>query len=460
MLKYSPLSYMQGISFPAIADGHGAMQLALQYQLDASQWWSAEQLLAKQFEQLRLLLLHANATVPYYQRLFAENGVQVPDRIDAKFFQTIPVSGRSAIQQAGQALDSTALPSAHGAKEYGTTSGSTGRPIRFARTSVTRTFWFAFALRDHFWHERHFAGKLSAIRWYPRGVAEPPFGAPEAHWGVIVAPLFATGPACSLNVAATLAEQLKWLRDEQPDYLVSFPSNLMALVRYASKMGVTLPALLEIRSIGESLSNTQRQQIESAWKTRVVDIYTCEEAGYLALQCPVSGDYHVQSENVILEIVDEQGAPCQPGKIGQVLITSLHNFATPLIRYELGDMAEFGGPCACGRGLPVIRRIHGRKRSRLQLPSGESLFPYLGEHEDIPQLTGVKMHQFQCVQHSVEEIELKLVLERPLNADEQAKVRALMQRNLGHPFRVRFSFPDNIARGPSGKYEEFLSLIS
>jgi phenylacetate-CoA ligase len=460
MLKHQPLSRLSGVSFPAIADGHGAMQLALQYQLDASQWWSAERLQSQQFEQVRALLVHANATVPYYQQLFARHGVQIPQRVDAEFFRQIPISSRQAIQQAEQGIESMALPPAHGAKEYGKTSGSTGRPVRFARTALTRTFWLAFALRDHLWHERDFTGKLGAIRWYARGVAEAPDGAREPNWGVIVAPLFATGPSCSLNVSASLAEQVDWLRREQPDYLVSFPSNLVALAAYAQEQGEALPGVRELRTIGESLGDSQRRQIEAAWQAKVVDIYTCEEAGYLALQCPVSGDYHVQAENVILEIVDEQGAPCPPGKTGQVLITSLHNFATPLIRYEVGDMAEFGEPCACGRGLPVIRRIHGRKRSRLRLPSGESLFPYLGEHGDIARVTGVKQYQFQCVQHSLEEIEVKLVLERPLDAAEQAAVSALMQRNLGYPFRVRFSFPQEIPRGPTGKYEDFVSLIA
>jgi phenylacetate-CoA ligase len=459
MLNQLPLSRLSGIRFPAIADGHGAMQLALQYQLDASQWWSHERLQAHQFEQLRTLLEHAAATVPYYQRLFGEHGLQIPERIDAEFLRQIPISARQAIQQAEHGIESAALPPEHGAMEFGKTSGSTGRPVRFARTAVTRTFWLAFALRDHLWHGRDFAGKLGAIRWYSRGVAEAPGGAHEPNWGVIVAPLFATGPSCSLNVAATLAQQLDWLRREQPDYLVSFPSNLVALAGYAQAQGVELPGVREIRTIGETLAQAQRQQIEAAWQAKVVDIYTCEEAGYLALQCPVSGDYHVQAENVILEIVDARGAPCPPGKIGQVLITSLHNFATPLIRYEVGDMAEFGEACGCGRGLPVIRRIHGRKRNRLHLPSGESLFPYLGEHGDIARATGVKVHQFQCVQHSLEEVELKLVLERPLDAAEQAAVSALMQRNLGHPFGVRFSFPAEIPRGPSGKYEDFVSLI-
>ena len=300
MLKHQRLSRLSGIGFPAIADGHGAMQLALQYQLDASPWWSSDRLQAQQFEQLRGLLAHAAATVPYYHQLFARHGLQLPERITPEFFRDIPISARQTVQQAEASIESRALPPEHGTKEYGKTSGSTGRPVRFARTAVTRTLWLAFALRDHIWHERDLRAKLGAIRWYARGVAEAPAGAHEPNWGVIVAPLFASGPACSLNVAASLDQQLDWLRRERPDYLVSFPSNLFALASYAQQLGVELPAVREVRTLGETLGAAQRQRIETAWRAKAVDIYTCEETGYLALQCPVSGDYHVQAENVIL----------------------------------------------------------------------------------------------------------------------------------------------------------------
>jgi phenylacetate-CoA ligase len=102
----------------------------------------------------------------------------------------------------------------------------------------------------------------------------------------------------------------------------------------------------------------------------MVDMYTCQEAGYLALQCPDHPHYHVQSENVLLEVVDDQGLPCAPGEVGRVLVTSLNNFATPLIRYEIGDYAEVGAACSCGRGLPVLKRIMGRYRNLLTLPDG------------------------------------------------------------------------------------------
>jgi phenylacetate-CoA ligase len=272
--------------------------------------------------------------------------------------------------------------------------------------------------------------------------------------------VFATGSGCLLNVVATLKQQLEWLRREQPDDLLSYPSNLVALVRYAAENNETLPPLQQIRTIGEMLTVEARAFIESAWQAKVVDVYTCEEAGYLAIQCPESGEYHVQSENVLLEIVDEHGLPCPPGKVGHVLITTLHNYLTPLIRYELGDMAEFGEQCSCGRNLPVIRKIHGRKRNRLILPTGESLFPYLGEYGDIQRATGVKISRFQCVQLSLEQVEIRLVAERPFTEAEQTIVAKNMQRNLGYDFEVTFQFFDEIPLGPTGKFEDFISHVA
>lgn len=459
MLTQLPFSRISGITFPAVPTPQACTQLALQYQLESSQWWLQDVLLAHQLRELQSLLRHAVASTPYYAELFVQHGLTVPERMTVDFLQQIPISRRTAIQQAGNRIESTQLPADHGGVEFSTTSGSTGRPVRFARTGLTHSLWLAFALRDHLWHARDFTGKLCAIRWYPRGAAEPPEGAHQADWGNIVAPLFASGPAASLNVVATLEQQVDWLMRERPDCLVSFPSNLAALARYAVAQNVELPPVREIRTVGETLTDQVRDLLTQSWKTKVTDVYSCEEAGYLALQCPQTDHYHVQSENVLLEIVDEEGKACPPGKMGQVLITTLHNFATPLIRYEVGDMAEFGEPCACGRGLPVIRKIHGRKRNRLQLPSGQSVFPYLGEHGETTRQTGVKVHQFQCIQHSLEEVELKLVVERPFTEDEQARVAERMQVHLGHPFRIVFSFPDAIPLGPTGKFEEFISHL-
>ncbi len=439
-----------------------ALRLAMLFQLERSQWWSAQEMRKAQLQQLNLILKHAQKSVAYYRDAWAKLGLALPEIIDEDFLARLPITRRKDVQEAGDHFVTNNLPFEHGKIQFGTTSGSTGRPVRFGRTSVTHLSWLAFALREHLWHERDFSGKLCAIRWASPGVAMPPEGAAGQNWGEVVEPIFATGATSLLNVTAKLSEQLEWLQREKPDYLISFPSNLLALTNYVQESGLKLPQVRQLRVVGETLTAAMRKALVDAWGAVVVDMYTCEEAGYLAVQCPQADHFHVQAENVILEIVDDEGKACPAGVTGRVLITSLNNFATPLIRYEVGDYAEFGPACPCGRGLPVIKRIHGRQRNRLIMPGGESLyslFPYLGEHGQIMRETGVKVSQFQCVQHSLKSVEIKLVLERELTSEEQGQVTLMMQRHLGYPFEIFYTFLPDIPRGPNGKFEEFISHV-
>lgn len=117
------------------------------------------------------------------------------------------------------------------------------------------------------------------------------------------------------------------------------------------------------------------------------------------------------------------GLPCAPEQIGEVALTTLHNFAMPLIRYRLGDYAELGEACSCGRGLPVLRRIHGRRRNMLRLPDGRQLWP------SIPAslwLDVVPLEQFQLVQRNAAELQINYVMSRQLTADEQARLAAVL----------------------------------
>jgi phenylacetate-CoA ligase len=175
------------------------------------------------------------------------------------------------------------------------------------------------------------------------------------------------------------------------------------------------------------------------------------------LQCPHSENYHVQSENLLVEILDEAGQPCRPGETGRVVITTLHNFATPLIRYEIGDYAEVGEACACGRGLPVLKRIMGRYRNLLTLPDGTRRWPRLGYESRLHDIAPIEL--MQMVQRSVEEIDVRLVMPRPLADDERESLSTFICNNLGHPFRLRFEYTDRIRNPANGKIEQFISLI-
>src|SRR5262249_10928972 len=204
--------------------------------------------------------------------------------------------------------------------------------------------------------------------------------------------------------------------------LLTYPSNLRYLAAHCHAHGVTLPRLEHVTSFGEVLSAETREECRRAWNLSVIDVYSAQEVGTIALQCPASEAYHVQGEAILVEVVDDQGEPCRPGEIGRVLVTPLNNFAMPLLRYEIGDHAVVGGPCACGRGLPVLERILGRERNALLVAGqGERYWPSFGSRK-LRQLAPIVQHQL--VQKSVTRLEARFVTQRPLTPDEESDLPA------------------------------------
>ncbi|WP_193368343.1 phenylacetate--CoA ligase family protein [Pelagibius marinus] len=453
-----PRSTVPGIITPAIPGRMASLLLSVLYQLDQTQWLSPEDLFAQQARQLRLLFAHAGQKVPFYGQRFAEAGIDPNAEVTRETFARLPILKREELQAAGEAIHATALPKSHGKRHHIETSGSTGRAVRMYGTEITGLFWRAGVMREHFWQGRDFGAKLGAIRWARKGVAMAPAGSHGESWGPASGAIYPTGPAVMLNIACELHEQVDWMLRERPDYLISFPSNLMALAKHCIDKGIEFPNLKQVLTVGETVTQQARDLVRQAWDVPLKDSYSCEEAGYLTIQCPEHEVYHVQSENALVEVVDDDGKPCAPGEVGRVLITCLHNFATPLIRYQLGDYAEAGAPCACGRGLPVINRILGRQRNRLALPDGSTVFPYFGNHDEYKAITP-EVLQFQFIQHSLDEIEKRMVVSAPLTPEQEEATRELMVRNLGHPFRITFTYLDEIPLGPRGKYEEFISKV-
>jgi phenylacetate-CoA ligase len=443
-----PSSVLNGVLWPAVPGPEGTRMLALQYQFAQSERWPPEALRAAQFQQLTRLLHHAKTTVPFYRDRLAGIAEDLP--LDAAAFAQIPLLRRQDIQENFDALITLALPPDHGGMQEGQTSGSTGSPIRFMGTPLTEVFWHAFTLRDHLWQRRDFSAKLAAIR------ARVSLGA-AAGWGASTDSAFSTGPSVMFNTEQSYPQQAQWLMQENPDYLISIASNMQELARHCGRHGLRPTRLREVRTYGEALHPDARAVVRSAWGVPVIDMYSCREAGYLALQCPQHEHYHVQAEGVYLELLDEQGRPCAPGTLGRVVITVLHNFAMPLIRYDIGDYAEAGEPCDCGRKLPVIRRIVGRVRNMLRLPDGSLRHPRFGEAQ-----FGIiaPVRQFQVVQKTLHDIEVALVVARTLTPAEEDTLRVQILKNLGHSFRLSFVYKDNIPRSAGGKYEDFRSEVT
>jgi phenylacetate-CoA ligase len=417
--------------------------LALQFQLEQSQWWAAEEIAALQRRQLAELCRHAARSVPFYSGRLPE------DAADAGPWHALPLLTRRDIQDAGESLASTALPPDHGRMLTFQSSGSTGEPIRTRGSELTHFFNGALVLRESLWRGRDLGAKLASIRSKVQAASLP-------GWGAEFKSAFRTGPLALLNIATDVAAQLDWLLQEDPAYLLTHPSNALALVRLARERGLRPRSLRELRTFGETLPEELRALARQAWGVPVSDAYSSEELGTIALQCPQHEHYHVQAENLLIEVLDDGGNPCAPGQVGKVVATTLHNFAMPLIRYETGDYAEAGASCPCGRGLPVLRRILGRTRNMVRLPDGSTHWPSLPSAE---WLAVAPIRQIQLVQRSLEEVEVRYALDRELAAEEGARLAAVFQECLGHPFRIRLTRVERIKRNPGMKHEDFVSLL-
>lgn len=431
--------------------------MALQWQFARSEWLAEALLEAQQFRQLSALVEHSFQHVPHYREPLLSVGYATGEPLTRDLWERIALLERAVVQQRGRELRSDSVPQAHGGLSEVVTSGSTGMPVKVLRSDLCMLLWEAVTLRDHAWHGRDFKGTLAGVRWYPDGVALYPDGASWPDWGPPAAGVGATAPSFGLSITANAGEQAEWLARVQPEYLVIFPSLLPELARACDAQGIRLSRLRQIRTVGECLPDAVRELCQRQWAVPLQDVYSAHEVGYIALQCPLHEHYHVQSESVLVEVLDAAGRACRPGEIGRVVVTPLHNFAMPLLRYALGDYAEAGASCPCGRGLPVLARILGRNRNMLTLPDGRHLWPRLSElkYNDVLPVT-----QFQVIQKDLSRLEVRLVAAREGTPEDERRLRAIIVERIGYPFEVDFTYPDCIARTPGGKFEDFRSEVA
>jgi phenylacetate-coenzyme A ligase PaaK-like adenylate-forming protein len=436
-----PPSSVPGIAWPALPAPPTAMLLAVHWQLERSQWWSADELAARQAVQRRGLLAHAAATVPHYAGL------------DPDDWASVPILSRDALIAAGPALLSKGYPASHGPAEEIATSRTTGAPVRVRSSGVVQTLWRALTLREHLWHRRDLGAHLAVIR-YTGDEARPPGGLRARGWGAATADLAPDAPLSVLSVASTTDEQVAWLLREDPAYLLVYPSVLDAIVRALAARGARLPSLREVRTISEVLTDETRALAGEVLGVPVTDTYSAQEVGYIALACPDHPGYHVQAERLIVEVLDDAGRPCAAGETGRVVLTDVHNFATPILRYDIGDFAEVGAPCPCGRGLPRLTRIVGRRRNMLTYPDGRTAWPVF----TVACRAAARYREVQLVQPRVDALVLRVVADQPLDGADRAALVAALHACLGHPFDVTIEEVAEL-RGPTGKLDELVSLV-
>lgn len=389
-----------------------AQSLQLLGQLKTNEWLGIGQKNFAQQNALASLLRHAHQYSPFWREKLTKAGFEFERTSEFNLSKLTPLS-REQTQENFLTLRAR-WPQFQLDKVFTVaTSGSTGQPVRVEKyTDFYQPLDQALALLELEWFGRD---PNQAIAYVGPQLEDKQL----TSWGGIYAALGYRGAYYKRNFSdKTLGSHLDWLETNRPRYLKCSPFLAAQMAEMAIALGRRIKTD-QIISVSETVSPRQRHLCMQGFGARIVDRYSSEETGMIALQCPKHDHLHVIDSSVLVEIVDDNGKPCQVGQVGKVLVTALHSFAMPIIRYDLGDLAEWG-TCDCGRTMPVIKRVWGRTRSSVSIPGRGSVpMGFIGD--DLGKIETIK--EFRLRQYSDYVLELELVTTRKLSSEELLQIK-------------------------------------
>jgi phenylacetate-CoA ligase len=423
---------------PAYDRARGRRYVERRRFLERSEWWSAERVRDFQWVELTRLLAHVFSSVPFLREKYRAAGIALEDIRGWDDFRRLPRLTRAEVNAHGPALCSTSyrgrlLPHA--------TGGSTGVPTRFFRTYES--------------YDWRLAAKDRAYSWSGWRLGEPAL----YLWG---APLGSVSRLRKLKVRAHEAIQRQLVvntfsQDEElwhvtharavrfgPRLVVGYVSSLEEFASYLAHTGRSIPGLKCAIAAAEPLFDDSRRRIERGLGVPVFNTYGSREFMSIAAECEHRTGLHVQAENLVVETTGRQSR--DPS---EVLITDLHNYGMPLVRYEIGDLGTIAEtPCACGRGLPRFTSIEGRLLDALRTADGRivpgEFFPHL--LKEIPELA-----QYQVEQPSRDRIVISAVLSAPLSAGSESVLRREIDRVFGSKTACELRPVSHVPKLKSGK---------
>jgi phenylacetate-CoA ligase len=419
-------------------------------ELEQSQWLTPAELEERQLAGLRRLLRHAQAACPYYREAWAERGLD-PDHVHSLAdFQPWPLIDRDTIRANRTAMRATATGVRLLQKSTG---GSSGTPLRFDLDTGSNDRRCAAAFRGYTWAGAGPGSKQLYLWGVPLG---------ERSWWKRCKDALYDGlyrrrvVNCFELSQARVPEILGRLNRYRPDVLVAYTGALYEFARMLAERRLRPFAPRSIVVGAEKLHAFQRELIEEVFKAPVFETYGCREFMLIGAECDRHAGLHLTAENLLVEVLDDDGRPTPAGQEGNVVVTDLYNYGMPFVRYVSGDRAVAGwGKCPCGRGLPLLSKVTGRRLDVLQTPDGRRVpgefFPHL--IKDFP-----AVRRFQVVQSDPRRIQLRLVLADGWADPDRRALEGEIRKTFGDGVRVELQRVDDIPLTSAGKLRVVVNL--
>ena len=244
----------------------------------------------------------------------------------------------------------------------------------------------------------------------------------------------------------------------RPRIVVAYAQSAYELATFSIDNNLPIRGVGAVMTSAGTLYPFMREAIGRGFDAPVFNRYGSREVGAIATECDAHRGLHVHMENQVVEIVDAGGAPCAPGVPGEIVVTTLTNFAMPLIRYRIGDTAAWAEhPCTCGRGSRLLANVTGRVVDTFVTADGKKIdgeyFTHLVYFKDW-------VRKFQFVQEDLESIRVKFETRSEAPRADLEEIEGKIKLVMGNRCRVEFEFVDEIPPGTSGKYRYTISRVS
>jgi phenylacetate-CoA ligase len=447
---YEPL--FKNVLFPLYETVlRGRKTLAHLNEYEQNQWLSADEIEALQWDKLKRLIDHCWREVPYYQRTWKALGITPSDLRSLTDYKSLPTLEKAEIRENFEDLHAQSW---RGRLLYKSTGGSTGEPLRFGYTRESYERRLAVMWRGYGWAGARM-GRRTLFLW-GGGIGNPTWL--ERTKERLYHLAFNRRMLDVFRMSESgMHEYADAIRRFQPDIIVGYAGPLHQLAVWMTKTGQRAARPKAILSAAESLEEYQRTTIESAFGCPVYNTYGCREFMLIASQCGLCGELHVSADHLLVELCQSRTA-ADGQETGDIVITDLHNWGMPLLRYRNGDMATRAPHRAhsCAIGLPTLQRIEGRTLDMLLTRDGRLLpgefFPHL--LKDVPGVV-----RYQVIQERLDAFTLLVVPAGEFGVDQENSIRAELAKVLGSGTALEIRRVDDIPLTPSGKRRVTISRL-
>lgn len=416
--------------------------------LERDQWLPPEVLRARRRARLRRMLTRA-ARSRYYGAVLRDVDLRDPGMAGLHELGRLPFLDRQVIARHG--IDAFLTTRAAGLVSV-TTSGSTGTPGRFFRSRLEEAHYSA-----RWW--RVYAAYGCKV--WDAQINLASVGKPERGGALTLLRRLGVLPRVErLASSADPALVLERVQTMNPPILTGYAGAVEALADHVLATGARIQPPRAVFCTAMEVTDRCLEVTEKAFQAPSVDVYVTNEFGVIAWSCPVRRDLlHVNDDAFVVEIVGSEGEPAAPGTVGELVVTSLGLTSMPLIRYRMGDMAAMvSDTCACGRGLGLLTRVHGRTAHAIRRHTGAPI--------TTPMVTALFgraqayewVRRFQVREESGGQLRFLLDVRRVPSEEQRTSLVRTLHSGLGSEFHIHLEMVDQIPSAPSGKLQFLVPL--